>query len=158
MPDTRQVDLTNVLPIQGGSPAELVQDGRFVALARLAFRTPPQGEILMQPSTMLQVFMEEFVSPVREWCRSNAGRVRGCFLGIYEDAPTVFVIGCSDGYDYSLGRPLSDLEMELYGKGFSCSVLQLPPGNPTLWRAFIDEAKAIQVCPEPNSSTSHADH
>jgi hypothetical protein len=156
MPDVKQVVPTNVLPLQGKTLAEQATDGRLVALARLAYRVRPQDELLMQPSTMLQLFMEEFVSPVREWCRANSQRVRECFLSIYEDGPAVFVVGRTDGYDYSLSGPLSDFEMELHRKGFPCSVLQLPSCNPALFRAFIDEKKAIQVCPEPNTNTSHA--
>jgi hypothetical protein len=105
---------------------------------------------------MVQRFVAEFVAPVRAWCHAHADKVRGCYFSVYESAPAVFVIGSVEGYDYSLSRPLADLEMELHRKGLSCSVLQLPPGNPALLMAFIDEAVAIQVRPEQTPGANHA--
>jgi hypothetical protein len=145
MPETPGVVLTNVLPIEGETPAENTQERRLAALARLAFRVGLQDEAVMQPGTMTQLFKEDFVSPVRAWCRSN--KVRLCYISVYEDAPAVFVVGSTDGYDHTLSGPLADLEMDLHRRGFSCSVLQLPASSPSLLPAFIDGSRAIQVCP-----------
>jgi hypothetical protein len=112
-------------------------------------------DLLTHPDKVELRFMDEFVAPVREWCRTHADRLNSCWITTDGQGPVVFVTGKEAGYDYSLGDPLAALEVDLYRRGWRCSVLQLP-ADPPSWRSFVREDEAIQVFPEA-AQTSHAD-
>jgi hypothetical protein len=156
MPQTNAVVLPGVLPVQDvrkDSPQG--ENPRLEALASLAVRMGVQDEFLTIPSKVVFRFMDDFVTPVREWCRAQAGKISACFISVFEDLPTVFVVGSGEGYDYTLSGPLANLERDLHYRGWSCSVLQLPSGNPGVLGAFINREKAVQVLLE-SPDTTHA--
>jgi hypothetical protein len=152
MEEKNAAQATAVVPPREGGDPEAAGDGRLLVIARVAFRG---GRKVEPPAGLHRLFTEEFVGPVRQWCRAHIDQVRAVFLSVYEDSPAVFVVGSVPGYDPALSRPLADLEMDLHRRGWSCSVLQLPSGTPDIRRAFLDESRAVQVWPDPPGS-NHA--
>jgi hypothetical protein len=97
MSDIKDIPLITIRPVQDGTLPEQGRDKRLLALAGLAFRVGTRDEPLMGSNTLVRLFMDEFLSPVQEWCRSNAAKVTMCYVSAHEKAPTVFVIGSTGG-------------------------------------------------------------
>src|SRR5262245_53781367 len=86
MPQTDEFVLPGVPPVQGIKPdAPQNQNRRIRTLASLAVQTGEQDEFLTIQSKVEFRFMDEFVAPVREWCRDHSGKISACFISVYED-------------------------------------------------------------------------
>jgi hypothetical protein len=156
MPPSEEIVLPGVPSVRSVSKeGPQVEDRRLHALASLAVEKGEQDEFLTIPGKVVLRFMDEFVTPVQEWCRAHSGQISACFISVYENLPTVFVVGSAEGYDYTLSSSLADLERDLHHRGWSCSVLQLPSGNPGILGAFVNMENAVQIPLEP-SDTIHA--
>jgi hypothetical protein len=112
---------------------------------------------LTDPEKGVWRFMDDFITPVEQWCLAHAGQVGECYVATHERLPAVFVIGSNGGYDHTLGQPLADLERELHHRGWGCHVLQLPAVPPSHRSAFFRVEEAIQVFPRVPQPSSHAD-
>jgi hypothetical protein len=143
MPDTQ----TNPGVDSTATRSEQQPDPRILRLVPHIFRGSSKGEVVMSASTMLQLVTEEVLVPLREWCLARGTAVSSCHVALENGAPTVFVTPSMEGYDFSLDRPLSDLEMDLHRKGYSCIVIQLPGGRTNLPTSQRHGNHAVQIYP-----------
>jgi hypothetical protein len=156
MPDADTNTSPATLPNGGESAPSSVADRNFLSLVRLATDQRRDHEPLPVSPAEVKRFVNDLILPVQEWFRAHADKVSRCYLATHERMLAVYVIIAQGEYDYSLSRPLSDLEMGLGRKGWSCVVLQLAPGGPSRWQAFFDESKAIEVPLHPGGPITHA--
>jgi hypothetical protein len=132
--------------------AEMPEDDkaekRIRRLAYVAALARTAGDTGLPPlDGAVSRFLEGFVAPVQRWCLAHAEKVSACFISVDGEVLGVFVIGTGTGYDYSLGKPLSSLEMDLLRSGWPCNVLQLLADRPSGWCSFFRESEAIKVFP-----------
>jgi hypothetical protein len=124
-------------------------DPRILGLVPYIFRGSSKGEVMMSAGTMLRTVTDEVLIPLREWCLARGTALSSCHVALQDGAPTVFVVPSMEGYDFSLDKPLSDLEMDLHRKGYSCIVLQLPGEKSSLPPSRRYGNHAIQIYPDP---------
>jgi hypothetical protein len=95
---------------------------------------------------LIERFKEEFLARLHAWCLEHADQISACYLVTRLDlAMTVFVIGATNRYNFALNDPISDLELEMEQKGWSCDILQLPASTAEHHRAFFREEEAILI-------------
>jgi hypothetical protein len=114
---------------------------RFV----LASESAVQACQIMNASLQLRErFKEEFLAGLFRWCQDHADKVGECYVAI-SHVLSVFIVGTSGKYDFSLDDPISDLEMAMDEKGWSCDILQLPSNDTDSLKAFFNKEQSILV-------------
>lgn len=102
---------------------------------------------LQQPifEEFLRRLKSEFLPEVRRWCADHADRVIAAYVPIHTDHLQVFVVRREPRYDFPLGDDLSNLEMDLFDRSWSCEIIQVPGGSNESLRIFFDPESSVQV-------------
>lgn len=128
---------------------------RFFLTAKQAIKACRESK---SQELMIQRFKDEFLAKIHDWCNRHSDMIGECYVASspYGAVMSVFVIGSTGHYDFSLSDPISDLEISLVDNGWTADVVQLPDGDVSRRMSFFDEEKAIQVYGERRGASSES--
>lgn len=92
----------------------------------------------------LAQFKSELLSALVGWCEKHNDQVCACYVPFSPEL-TVYVVTQANRYDFTLSDSLSDLEMDLFTRGWPVDVRQIPFGPKEVLNTFFDPAGSIQV-------------
>lgn len=118
------------------SPEE--QD-RFIKEAQRVFLASQNG---LAFERFWRQLAEEFLPAIRQWCQEHHDHVEACYVTFATDHLKVFIVRCSDRYDFTLGDDLTAIEMDLFDKHWPADIIQVPRGH---LESFFNPAASIQI-------------
>jgi hypothetical protein len=99
----------------------------------------------MTPDEEYELFQNEFLIPIYEWCVEHATEVSSCYVPIPHEGLKAFVLTKSPRFNFDLSMQLALLEQKLIRSGWSVNVMQLPFTEEDSIATFFNKDGALEV-------------
>lgn len=118
-------------------------EDRFIITAQKAVKACRTHDKMEQA---VQVFKQEFLKPLHDWCDSRSSNIDSCFLAPpFSRHMEVFVVTRSPKFDFELAKEISSQTIEMVDRGWMVTVIQIPQLIEEEVATFFHKEESIQV-------------